>query len=137
MTEEELSKLPMRDRFKALADELSTLAPDDLVEVPAGTLAALFHVFHNAGRALGYVERNSQEDDQSMTLTVESDPVLAILHGNGDPRDTEHVACDCLPKYGPPHCHLCGQLDQTPRYKGQFYGDPVVWPCPAAVEAGA
>lgn len=26
-----------------------------------------------------------------------------------DPRDTQHIKCDCVPSYGPPHCHLCSK----------------------------
>lgn len=25
-----------------------------------------------------------------------------------DPRETQHVRCDCVPGLGPAHCHLCG-----------------------------
>lgn len=24
-----------------------------------------------------------------------------------DPRETEHIECDCVPEIGPSHCHLC------------------------------
>ena len=34
-----------------------------------------------------------------------------------DPRDTEHVECDCVPNLGPTHCHLCGTTA----------GHPVTW----------
>lgn len=34
-----------------------------------------------------------------------------------DPRDTEHIECDCVPADGPPHCHLCGERA----------GHPVAW----------
>lgn len=26
-----------------------------------------------------------------------------------DIRALEHVACDCVPDLGPPHCHLCSE----------------------------
>ena len=28
----------------------------------------------------------------------------------GDPRETEHMTCDCVPHLGPPHCHMCAIL---------------------------
>lgn len=26
-----------------------------------------------------------------------------------DPREWQHVECDCVPDLGPSHCHLCGK----------------------------
>ena len=26
-----------------------------------------------------------------------------------DPRDTEHMMCNCVPNLGPEHCHLCSK----------------------------
>ena len=48
-----------------------------------------------------------------------ADAILAefTLTRKQDPRDTEHVECDCVPADGPPHCHLCGER----------VGHPVVW----------
>lgn len=34
-----------------------------------------------------------------------------------DPRETEHIECDCVPDLGPSHCHLCGERA----------GHPVPW----------
>jgi hypothetical protein len=28
----------------------------------------------------------------------------------GDPHETEHIWCDCVPQLGPPHCHLCSEI---------------------------
>jgi len=37
-----------------------------------------------------------------------------------------HIECDCVPEYGPSHCHLCS---------GD--GQPVEWPCRFAASMGA
>lgn len=34
------------------------------------------------------------------------------------PQEFLHVECDCVPQYGPPHCHLCDTLRL-----------PIEWPC--------
>jgi hypothetical protein len=34
-----------------------------------------------------------------------------------DPRETQHIECDCVPDLGPSHCHLCGKK----------FGRPIAW----------
>lgn len=79
--------------------------------------------------AVGYIERNSSEGMDTLVEEVESEPVLAILRGQGNPVDISHVRCDCMAAYGaPPHCHLCQELAQGPFLRGQ-YGHTIAWPC--------
>lgn len=35
-----------------------------------------------------------------------------------DPRDTEHIECNCTPTLGAPHCHLCSDETRI-----------ALWPC--------
>lgn len=76
--------------------------------------------------AIGFIERNATEHCCSGSDEIDVEATIAILKGEGDPRDTEHVVCDCLPRYGPPHCHLCSQSAQG--HSGDW-NTVALWPC--------
>ena len=76
--------------------------------------------------AIGFIKRNATEHCCSGSDEIDVDAAIAILMGEGDPRDTEHVECDCLPKYGPPHCHLCSQIERGHSGDWNYVAK---WPC--------